>query len=123
MESAKRVGALAAVVLLLGPFGSWFALGQTTGDRRQPAQSATIVLAVDLRELTSIRDVPHSGSVFFNRVEPRQSRANDDYDLAIRYTAAGSWKSVFGGSDDNRAPHVFVVEPGTYVIEGLRGYK
>jgi hypothetical protein len=90
-----------------------------TADRRQPQRSATIVLAVDLRELTSIRDVPHSGSVFFNRIERRQSRVNDDYDLAIRYTTAADWKRAFGGSDDNRAPHVFVVEPGTYLIEKI----
>jgi hypothetical protein len=26
---------------------------------------------------------------------------------------------VFGGSDDNRAPRIFAVEPGTYVIEKI----
>lgn len=29
------------------------------------------------------------------------------------------WKGVFGGVDDNRAPHAFTVEPGTCVIEKI----
>jgi hypothetical protein len=117
MESAQRIGALTALVLLLNSFWSSLAFSQTAVGRK-PTQSATVVLAVDLRELTSLRDVPHGGEVFFNRIE-RQRRANDDYDLAIRYSAAASWKSAFGGPDDNRAPHVFVVEPGTYAIEKI----
>ncbi len=77
------------------------------------------MFTVDLRELTSLRDVPHVGGVFFNRIERRQNRVNDDYDLAIRGSVAADWKSIFGGSDDNRAPHVLAVEPGTYVIEKI----
>jgi hypothetical protein len=116
MERTQRVGALATLVLLLGPS---FAFSQTTVAGRQPAQSATVVLAVDLRELTSLRDIPHSGNVFFNRIERGHSRADGDYDLAIRYSAAAGWKSAFGGPDDNRAPHVFSIESGTYVIEKI----
>jgi hypothetical protein len=119
MERAQRVGVLPALVLLLSSFGSSLALGQSTAGGHQPAQSAIVILAVDLRELTSIRDVPHVGGVFFRRIDRRQSRANDDYDLAIRGSVAGDWKRVFGGSDENRAPRVFAVEPGTYVIEKI----
>jgi hypothetical protein len=76
-------------------------------------------LAVDLRELTSLRDIPDVGDVFFRRSERRQNRANDDYDLAIRGSVASAWKAVFGVADANRAPHVFTVEPGTYIIEKI----
>jgi hypothetical protein len=118
MENTKRASAVAALVLLLSSFESSPTLGQLTASGRQAAQSGTVVLAVDLRELTSLRDVPHVGDVFFRRIE-RQSRASDDYDLAIRGSVAADWKAVFGGSDDNRAPHVFAVEPGIYVIDKI----
>jgi hypothetical protein len=77
------------------------------------------VLAVDLRELTSLRDAGHVGDVFFQRLGRRESRRGDDYDIAIRGSVAADWKGVFGGVDDNRAPHAFTVEPGTYVIEKI----
>jgi hypothetical protein len=116
MESTKRVSALAALMLLLNSFGS--SPAQLSASESQAAQSGTVVLAVDLRELTSLRDVPRVGDVFFRRIE-RQSRANDEYDLAIRGSATAEWKGVFGGADDNRAPHAFAVEPGTYVIDKI----
>jgi hypothetical protein len=119
VERAQRVGVLLALILLLSSFGSSLALGQSAASGHRPAQSAIVVLAVDLREQTSLRDVPHVGDVFFRRSERRQNRANDDYDLAIRGSVASDWKSVFGGADENRAPHVFAVEPGTYVIEKI----
>jgi hypothetical protein len=119
MEKAQRVGVLGALVLLLGSFGSSLALDQPTASGHQPGQSAIVILAVDLRELTSLRDIPQVGDVLFRRIERRQGRANDDYDLAIRGSVASDWKKVFGGSDENRAPRVFAVEPGTYVIEKI----
>jgi hypothetical protein len=97
MERAQRVGVLLALILLLSSFGSPLALGQSAASGHRPAQSAIVVLAVDLREQTSLRDVPHVGDVFFRRSERRQNRANDDYDLAIRGSVASDWKSVFGG--------------------------
>lgn len=118
MKSVQRAGALAALALL-SSFGPGIAFSQTSTAARQPTQSTTVVLAVDLRELTSLRDLPQSGDVFLNRVDRRQRRANEEYDLAIRYSVGASWKSVFGGPDDNRAPHVLVVEPGTYVVEKI----
>lgn len=119
MERTQRFGVLPALVLLLISFGSSLALGQSTVSGHRPAQSAIVILAVDLRELTSLRDVPHVGDVFFRRTERRQNRANDDYDLAIRGSVASDWKRVFGASDENRAPHVFAIEPGTYIIEKI----
>lgn len=83
MENIQRVGAITALFLLLSSFGSGVAFSQTTATSRRPTQTATVVLAVDIRELTSLRDVPHSGEVFFNRIERQQRRANE-YDLAIR---------------------------------------
>src|SRR5689334_20672075 len=74
VKNTRRVGLFGALVLLLGLFGSSFAAGQ------QPAKSATVVLAVDLRELTSIRDVSHVGDVLFRRLE-RRGGAAADYDL------------------------------------------
>lgn len=119
METGQRVSTFAAFVLLLSSLGSSLAVGQLAPNGRQAARSGTVILAVDLRELTSLRDVGHVGDVFFRRIERRQNRANDDYDLAIRGSVAADWKSVFGGSDDNRAAHVFAVEPGTYIIEKI----
>jgi hypothetical protein len=119
MERAQRTGLLPTLVLLLSSFCSSLALGQSTTSGHQAAQSAIVILAVDLRELTSLRDAPHVGDVFFRRTERRQNRANDDYDLAIRGSVASDWKSAFGGADENRATHVFAVEPGTYVIEKI----
>jgi len=119
MQRAQRVGVLPAIILLLSSLGSSLAIGQSSTSGHRPAQSAIIILAVDLRELTSLRDAPQVGDVFFRRTESRQNRANNDYDLAIRGSVASDWKSVFGGADENRAPHVFAVEPGTYVIEKI----
>ncbi|MGJ5208038.1 hypothetical protein [Bradyrhizobium sp. HKCCYLR20261] len=82
-------------------------------------EKAVVVLAADLRELTSLRDVDHVGDVFFRRVDRSQGRASDDYDLALRGAVAADWKRVFGRGDDNRAPRVFAVEPGTYYIEKI----
>jgi hypothetical protein len=119
MECAQRLGALVAFVLLLGSLGPSLTFGQSTPTRRSPAQASTVVLTVDLRELTSLRDLPHVGDVFFRRIGRRESRAPNDYDIAIRGSVAASWKRVFGGSDENRTPHIFAVEPGTYVIEKI----
>nr|WP_157872513.1 hypothetical protein [Bradyrhizobium sp. ORS 278] len=82
-------------------------------------EKAIVVLAADLRELTSLRDVDHVGDVLFRRVDRSQGRANDDYDLALRGSVAADWKRVFGRGDDNRAPRVFTIEPGTYYIERI----
>lgn len=67
---AKTIpGLLPALVLLLSSFGSSLALGQSATSGHQAAQSAIVILAVDLRELTSLRDVPYVGDVFFRRTE------------------------------------------------------
>jgi hypothetical protein len=118
MDSPKRLGALAALVLLLTSFGAPQAPGQSPAPqaRRGAGEKATVVLATDLRELTSLRDIPMTGDVFFRRIDRYQGRADDDYDLAVRGSVSADWKSVFGGSDENRAPHIFALEPGTYFI-------
>jgi hypothetical protein len=115
----RRIGAFVVLALLLGRFGPSLALGQSAPPPRAAAQTATVVLAVDLRELTSLRDVSHVGDVLIRRIDRRQGRGPDDYDLAIRGSVAADWKSFLGGADDNRAPHVFTVAPGTYVIEKI----
>jgi hypothetical protein len=121
MESAKRFGALVALVLLLTPFGASTVSGQSPALKtgRRAAEQATVVLATDLRELTSVRDIAMVGDVFFRRIDRSQGRANDDYDLAVRGSVSADWKSVFGGSDENRTPHIFTLEPGTYFIEKI----
>jgi hypothetical protein len=116
MGSAQPFGALAALVLLLISLGSSLAPGQSTVRGRQPTETATVVLAADLRELTALRDVGHVGDVLFRRIERYQNRTSDGYDLAIQGSVAADWKGAFGGRDDNRAPHVFAVEPGTHVL-------
>lgn len=118
MRNPERTSALAALILLLASLVPSLALAQSTERSREQARLATVVLAVDLRELTSIRDVGHVGDVFFRRSGRRPDSAND-YDLAIRGSVAADWKGVFGGSDDNRAPRVYAVAPGTYVIEKI----
>jgi hypothetical protein len=57
--------------------------------------------------------------VFFRRIDRYQNRAQGDYDLGIKGSVASDWKSVLGQTDDNRVPHVFTIEPGTYVIEKI----
>ena len=118
MRSAQRT-VFVTFVLLITVFGSSLASGQSTARGRQSAGTATVALAVDLRELTPLRDAPHVGDVFFRKIERYRDRANDDYDLAIRGSVTADWKSVFGNPDDNRMPHIFAVEPGTYIIEKI----
>jgi hypothetical protein len=119
MALARRAGAITAVVLLLGSLWPSLAFSQAPPSRHQSTQLATVVLTVDLRELTSLRDLPHVGDVLFRRIGVRESRARDDYDIAIRGSVAADWKSAFGGSDANRAPHVLSIQPGTYFIEKI----
>jgi hypothetical protein len=121
MENTKGLGALAALVLLLTPFGASPAPGQSPALQagRRALEKATVVLATDLRELTSLRDIATVGDVFFRRIDWYQGRASDDYDLAVRGSVSADWKSVLGGSDENRTPHIFTLEPGTYFIEKI----
>jgi hypothetical protein len=58
MKNVPRVGAVAAIALIVGWFGTSLALGQSTAGARPPSQRATVILAVDMRELTSVRDIP-----------------------------------------------------------------
>jgi hypothetical protein len=117
MKHVGRAGAL-AVIALLSIFVAPPASAQSPSKQREPAQSATIMLAVDLRELTSLRDVGQVGEVFFVR-SPRGQNPKDQYDIAIRGSVAADWTAVFGGADDNRAPRVFTVQPGAYVLEKI----
>jgi hypothetical protein len=121
MTITRRSGLLAAAILLLTAFGESPATAQSTGRKagHGAVEKATVVLATDLRELTSMRDIAMVGDVFFRRIERSQGRANGDYDLAVSGSASADWKSVFGSADDNRAPHVFTLEPGTYIIEKI----
>jgi hypothetical protein len=119
MTRVGRASALVTIGLLLtllSPLPGWT---QSSQKGQRPTQSATVVLAVDLRELTSLRDVSHVGDVFFLRSPNGRNNTKDRYDLAIRGSVSADWGAVFGGSDDNRAPHVFTVQPGTYVIEKI----
>jgi hypothetical protein len=120
MDMTQRFAARSALGLLLTSVMASLAFGQSAApDGRGSAGKATVVIAVDLREQTSLRDVPQVGDVLFRRIDRYQSRANDDYDLAIKGSVASDWKSVFGRPDDNRAPQLFAIEPGTYVIEKI----
>jgi hypothetical protein len=67
-------------------------------------KKAVVVIAVDLREKTILRDnIRHVGSVFFRRVDNTYDRrAKNDYDFAIQYTVSADWKAVFGQRDENR---------------------
>jgi hypothetical protein len=121
MKSTRRFGALAALMLLLTSFGASPVPGQSPSRQvgRSAAEKAVVVLAADLREQTSVRDIAMVGDVFFRRIDRYQGRANDDYDLAIRGSASADWKSAFGGADDNRAPRMFTLESGTSCIEKI----
>lgn len=86
-----------------------------------PSGKAIVVLTVDLREQTLIRDVPHVGDVFFRKFdETYPRRAKDDYDFGVVGSVAADWRATFGKADDNRAPRVFAIDPGTYVIEKIK---
>lgn len=118
MRQIGRASALAAMAFLLTLAAPFSAVGQSAQKGREAGKSSTVVLAVDLRELTSLRDLSHVGDVFLLR-SPRGHNAKDRYDIAIQGSVAADWGAVFGGSDDNRAPRVFTVQPGTYVIEKI----
>ena len=81
---------------------------------------AIVVVATDFREETWLRDVSYVGDVFFRKLDdnyPRRGKA--DYDFGIEGSDAADWRATFGGADENRAPHVFVIAPGRYVIEKI----
>ena len=82
---------------------------------------AVVIVAVDIREKTSLRDnIPHFGSVFFRRADRAYAgRASDDYDFGIQYSLASDWRAAAGQRDENRAPRLFQLEPGVYVIERI----
>ncbi len=81
---------------------------------------AIVIFAVDLRELTSLHDLPQVEDIYFRRVgEQYASQANSDYDFGIEEVAAADWRANFRDADESKAPHMFAVAPGTYVIEKI----
>jgi hypothetical protein len=86
-----------------------------------PSGKAIVILAADFREQTSFRDnISQSGNVFFRKLdETYQALPNDHYDFGIEYSVGADWRANLGSSDDNRAPHLFAIEPGKYVIEKI----
>ncbi|UFZ01711.1 hypothetical protein LQG66_20540 [Bradyrhizobium ontarionense] len=118
--SRKSVALIAAILALL-PLARALAQERPPASRtaRTSSEKAIVVLAADLRELTSLRDIDAVGDVLFRRIDRSQGRPDDDYDLAIRGSVAADWKAVFGRGDDNRAPHVFAVDPGIYFIDRI----
>ena len=89
-------------------------------DQAVPPDKAVVVIAVDFREGTWLRDVSYVGDVFFRRLDDNYARrAATDYDFGIEGSDAADWRATFGGADENRAPHLFVVEPGRYVVEKI----
>jgi hypothetical protein len=124
MYMTGRLTNLALFAVLLGFCAAPRAYGQTTGSPRAAGSSgekAAVIVAVDIRELTSLRDLSQVGDVFFRRVNDKYStRADGDYDFGIEGSVAADWHALFAGQDDNRIPHVFEVEAGTYVIERIK---
>jgi hypothetical protein len=121
MDTSRRSASLIVALILLLPFAPTYA-EERPAAARAPARSsenAIVVLAADLREQTSLRDLEQVGDVLFRRLDRMQGRADDDYDLAIRGSVAADWKRVFGRGDDNRAAQIFTVAPGTYVIDKI----
>jgi hypothetical protein len=122
MDMAPRLVRLATLLLFLTCSESRLANCQTAvSSQGSSGEKATVIVAVDLRELTSVRDAPHVGDVFFRRVDDKyQARANGPYDFGVQGSVAADWSATFGGRDENRAPHLFEIEPGTYVIERIK---
>jgi hypothetical protein len=90
----------------------------TTGELKD---KAVVVVAADLRELTSLRDMSQVGDVCFRKVDGQySSRAPNDFDFGIHGSVAADWRANFGSKDDNKAPQIFVIEPGTYVLEHIK---
>lgn len=89
-------------------------------DQGVPQDKAIVVLAVDFREETWLRDVSYVGDVFFRKLDDTYAgRAKTDYDFGIEGSDLADWRATFGGVDENRAPHLFAIEPGRYVIEKI----
>lgn len=80
-----------------------------------------MIVTVDLREQTSLRDASQVGDVFFRRVDDRYpTRKSGDYDFGIQGSVGADWRALFAGRDDNRSPRLFEIEAGTYVIERIK---
>lgn len=97
--------------------------GLSTGENPQLGewkQHGIVIIAVDIRERTSLREnIRHLGSVFFRRVDAGYAaRARGDYDFGVQYTLGADWRGLVG-EDENRAARLFRVEPGEYVIERI----
>lgn len=79
---------------------------------------AVVVLASDIRERTSLRpDLKHFGQVYFVRIDDSYlARGESSYDFGIEYSLASDWAAL-ASEDENRLAKVFVIDPGTYVLE------
>jgi hypothetical protein len=122
MEKARRLVRLTTLLLSLTCSEAPLAYCQTAVvPQTSSNEKATVIIAVDLREPTSLRDVPQVGDVFFRQVNDKyQARAKGQYDFGIEGSVSADWRATFGGRDENRSPHLFNIEPGTYVIERIK---
>jgi len=82
---------------------------------------AAVLIAVDFRETTSLRDgIPHMGRMYFRRIDGGYGeRPNGDYDFGIEYSISADWAAVFGSPDRNREPRLFEIDEGVYVVERI----
>ena len=119
----NRSLAVLALLLTVAGCGSTKERAQVAAlpaDQAALPDKAIVVVAMDFREETWLRDVSYVGDVFFRKLDENYARrSKNDYDFGIEGSDIADWRSTFGGADTNRAPHIFVIAPGRYVIEKI----
>jgi hypothetical protein len=122
MANIRYVSAIALVILAAScaPLPAYRQSAMLQPGATADEGKAVVIFAADIRELTALRDLSQVGDVYFRKVDDTyRTRAQNDYDFGIRGSVGADWGALTGSKDENKAPRVFAIEPGTYVIEKI----
>ena len=82
---------------------------------------ALVVLAADLRQAGTeiFGDSGQMGDVYFRRLDAAfRDRPATDHDFGIEYALGADWAAL-AGPDENRAPKIFALRPGSYILHKI----